>query len=212
MPSHSKVHARPGLRNSERTAVAVLAAIALAYAVVTVIGSISQLLQTLNSTGMHITLDANSPVPPDAAGSGTATILSGSFVGADLIVTGASSTARALLGTGILITGIMHITLAVAFALLCLSLIRGRPFTRSMTWLLSAASGILIIGGMLGQGFIAFAQFMVASELTGDSLQGAFPIAAHINFLPILVGIGLGAVASAFDIGQRMQRDTDGLV
>ena len=203
---------RPGLRKSERVAVAGLAAIALAYAVIAAIGSISQLLQALTSTGMHITLDADSPVPVDAAGSGTATILSGSFASADLIVTGASSTARALLGTGILVTGIMHVTLAVAFALLCLSLVRGRPFTRSMTWLLTAASAILILGGVLGQGFIAFAQFMVAAELTGDSLDGAFPIAADLNFLPILVGIGLGAVASAFEIGQRMQRDTDGLV
>lgn len=204
--------ARPGLRNSERVAVAVLAAIALVYAIIAAVSSVGQLLQAVSSAGMHITLDANLPVSLDADDGGTATILSGSFSSADLVLTGVSSTARALLGTGILVTGIMHVTLAVAFALLCISLVRGRPFTRSMTWLLTAASAILMIGGVLGQGCIAFSQFMVASELSGEPTTSAFPIAANIDLLPIIVGIGLGAVASAFEIGQRLQRDTDGLV
>lgn len=95
------------------------------------------------------------------------------------------------------------------------SLIRARPFRRSMSWSLGAAAVLVILGGVLGQACGAFGRAIVVEELA------AAPAAAHEAFWPFLLeldlapvgwGFALALIAGAFQIGQRMQRDTEGLV
>ncbi|GAB3127033.1 hypothetical protein [Glaciibacter psychrotolerans] len=200
-----------GLRRSERLSLAFCAAVAAIFGVLAFIGALSQTIAALFNTEIQATLSTVATVPADAA-NGSAALVTGTFATADVTLTGVSVAARVLLGSGILATGLMYATLAAAVVFLCVSLWRGRPFSRLATWLLATASITLLAGGVLGQGLSVAGQFMIASELNPDPIGSVFPFAGTGTLFPLVAGIGLGVIAAAFEFGQRLQRDTDGLV
>ena len=57
---------------------------------------------------------------------------------------------------------------------------------------------------------LGFSTWLALDELRLDPLQ--FPLEMHFDLLPIMAGFALLLVASAFQLGERMQRDTKGLV
>ena len=200
-----------GLRRSERVTLGFLAAVTALVGVLTFITAINEAIALAFGVETQLSLSTNATVPSDAA-TGTASLVQGTFSTATVTLVGVSTGARAFLGGGALVTGLMFAVLTAAFVYLCVGLIRGRPFSRSTTWLLATASSTLIAGGMITLGLTSIGLFMVAGELNADPIDSIFPMASTVSLMPIFAGIALGAIAAAFEFGQRLQRDTEGLV
>jgi len=104
------------------------------------------------------------------------------------------------------------LTLLVAIALLCLfcwNLTRGRAFHRSTTRLIFAAAGTVIAGWVLGSLFTTMSVNGALSAVSEYTYDG---VLFSTDFAPPVVALALSAIGAAFQIGERLQRDTEGLV
>jgi len=158
-----------------------------------------------------VRLFADAPLP--AAGStGTAQIGGGSFDSAEVTVTGLSALPRFLLtleGSTALATTLLVSATVVYF---CWSVLNRRPFNRPVFWLVALVGYALILGTVLGQGFGGLGRMIAAGELNGDVPDGFWPLAVLVDLAPAGTGLVLLVAAAAISLGQRLQRETDGLV
>ncbi len=208
MSTHTASHQ---LRRAERGSLVFFAVIAAVYGVLVLVGSVTRIISVLISDTLDVQLNAAYEVPAGIA-TGTATLVSGSFDSALLTLADVSQPARLLLAASALAIGLTQVLIAGTIAFVSIGLVRGRPFGRSMTWLLATASVTLMIGGLLSIGLGGAAQLVIAAELAPDPVGSVFPFAVTIEPTIILLGFVLGVVAAAFEFGERMQRDTEGLV
>lgn len=107
------------------------------------------------------------------------------------------------------------IAVLAAVLLLCIRLLRGVPFTPTMTRWVGGAGTALIVGGALAQIFSWLSrQEMIAAVAVNVANNGwRLPSSAiPIDVVPLACGAILLIVALAFSAGTRMQRDTEGLV
>ena len=116
-------------------------------------------------------------------------------------------------------------TLGVSLCLLwlCIRLLKGRPFGRSVSAAVGVSAVVILIGGTLSQVLAAIARAEVVAFLgvrdvtaggtTGDpSYEGFIAFGLSLDLGVIGVGLALAVVAAAFEYGEKLQRDTDGLV
>jgi len=110
---------------------------------------------------------------------------------------------------------------AVATVIVCaalwwlgLSLIRQRAFRRSMVPMLATAAFALIVTGMIGPllGAIARAQAVEQLTASGADTDGFWMFLYELNPASVGWGIALALVGTAFEVGRRLQRETEGLV
>jgi hypothetical protein len=168
-------------------------------------------IASLFDDALPVALSTAATVPPDAA-TGPATIVSGEFDRAEVMVSGIDLGPRLALAGSIAATSLMTVVVAAAIVALCRAILAGRPFVRSVTWLLATASITLIAGSLIGAALHTIATFSIVAALNPDPADAVFPFASEYDLAPLLIGLVLGAVATAFHLGQKMQRDADGLV
>lgn len=110
-------------------------------------------------------------------------------------------------------------TIAVAVLVLILSrnILRGQFFSRTNTWIITSISLVIAGAWVLDIGCTLFTSNWALVQIAGP--EGADAFSAHsviedtpTAWLPIFASIAMGALASAFSAGERMQRDTEGLV
>ncbi len=128
----------------------------------------------------------------------------------------APDSARWLLLAGLAVSTLATIGVCLTLLWLCLRVLGGRPFGRSVTVALVASSVLIILGGTASQllasaGRASVVTFLGEGATTGDS-PGFIDYALTLNLAPIGVGVALAVIALAFQIGARFQRDTEGLV
>ncbi|WP_203581885.1 hypothetical protein [Microbacterium hibisci] len=95
------------------------------------------------------------------------------------------------------------------------SLIRARPFRASMPTAIGVVACLVIAGGLFGQFAGAWGRAMLVEHLaaTDEAVTDVFWIfLLQLDLAPIGWGFALALVAGAFQIGSRLQRDTEGLV
>ncbi|MFD5226320.1 hypothetical protein ACFWHT_11925 [Microbacterium sp. NPDC058342] len=92
------------------------------------------------------------------------------------------------------------------------SLIRQRAFRRSMVPVLGTASLGLIAAGMIAPLLGGIARTQVVEQLPDSAADTFWTFLVRFDPSPIGWGIALALVTTAFEVGQRMQRDTEGLV
>jgi hypothetical protein len=108
----------------------------------------------------------------------------------------------------ILRTGLLVVPL-VAFAVLCLRMARGRVFDRVNARLVSATGiAVVVVWGAAGlfTGMGVNGAFAALSDHGYDN--AAFPI----DYTGLAAGVAVLVVGVAFELGIRLQRDTEGLV
>lgn len=185
----------------------VFAAIA---AVVTVVVTVIRLLDLFAVDGIAATarvdgVQAGLPIGPGGA-SVTGRIHELSFTAADIPALSAGSYAAA-----IIITGLTYLVVIACILRFCLNLMLGQAFTRQNTRLITAAAIIILAGTAL----TAFCNTMGANGAFASLGDGAVEPQTGTTteyWVAMFACVALGAVAVAFRAGERMQRDTDGLV
>ena len=132
------------------------------------------------------------------------------------VVDGLPSLARWLLWGAEAAVSLAAIGICLALIWLCVRVARRRPFGRSLTVALVVTAGLVIIGGMLPQMLDAIARSEVIEYLGVAEMaatQGtAVAFSFEVSLAPVGIGLALGVVAAAFEIGERLQQDTEGLV
>jgi len=128
-------------------------------------------------------------------------------------------------------------SLSVIVLLLCIRLLRGRPFARHVTVSLAVFAGVVAVGSIASQLVrrIPFtpvnefdysfredvaSQILYSKSIANDAEPGLLeaigyvPSTAPVPLDLTLLGVGvlIGLVSAVFAIGRRLQRDTDGLV
>ncbi|WP_313403924.1 DUF2975 domain-containing protein [Aeromicrobium sp.] len=106
--------------------------------------------------------------------------------------------------------------LTVVAVLVCLTwLLRnigaGQFFSRTNTRLVTTAALVGVLGWVLTVAFSTAAANGALAQLTTDPEAG-FEITMNISFLYLFAAMVTGCVAAAFHTGERMQRDSEGLV
>ena len=143
---------------------------------------------SLGATGEYTALDATIPVLP----SGPAALL---------------GWAEALNQTGILAV------LALIF-LLAYRLRSEILFTPGSAWLVGAGGTVLAVTGTVGQILDSLARSWLADLIgaEGHAPGESYIFSLDFNVGPLVLGIALILVAGVFQLGRRLQKDTEGLV
>ena len=104
------------------------------------------------------------------------------------------------------------LAIVAAIALLCMfcwRLARGRAFERSTTRIVMATLGVVAVGWLSTS---ILWQMSVNGALAAVSDRTYQTDSATFEILPVLGILGLGVVALALQMGERLKRDTEGLV
>ncbi|MDT0144653.1 hypothetical protein [Microbacterium sp. PRC9] len=114
------------------------------------------------------------------------------------------------------------LAIGVAVSWLAIVLLRGRPFVRSLPNVVGVAAIAVLVGGMGSQVAASAARASVVSFIgervitAGDQgdgpYEGLMGWSLMLDLAPIGWALGLALVAAAFQIGIRMQKDTEALV
>lgn len=210
---------------------------AMVYGAIGAVVTLASVVNLLVSETIQMTLPTEPfwPTPPpgvEVTLAGPAEVTGGGFMWADVAVVGLGIGVRLTLAGGILVQGLAHLAVVAAVFLLATRLLRGEPFQPTIRRAITIAAVALVAGGMLWQVLLGVGQSMaadqalLASELAWTNVvdaafgPGADPLTlmpgprftVTIEFWPILTGFALMAVAAAFRQGERLQRDTVGLV
>jgi len=134
---------------------------------------------------------------------------------ATVTVSQAPASARWLLWGEVAATSLAAVGICLALVWLCVRVVRHRPFGRSVNVALLTTAVLVLVGGLatdfLGAvGRAELVHSLGASATSGD--HGLVPLALELNLAPVGVALALGVLGAAFEVGARLQRDTEGLV
>jgi hypothetical protein len=200
------------LRTMNRAALGTLTVIALAYAAGALASGLVWIIGSLVRGTTTLSLLTQSQIPQSAV-SADIQLVSGTYSQAAVEIRGLGGGVVALDTVATALGTLTQVLIALSVAYLGWKLLRGEPFRRSVTRVVAFAACALLIGGALGQIAQQAANLIAITELTGKSLgNDVFPFIAGFDPTFFLVGLALGLVAAAFETGERLQRDTEGLV
>ena len=188
--------------------------IALVYAAVAVAGGVVAVAESLGGESLEMTLPASASLPTAVLGDPEATgqprVLSGQFTHASASIADLGLAPRVLHAAGSGILSLTAVTVALALAYLCWTLYKRRPFLAATTRAIEVAAAALLVGGFAGPALLGFSAWTAIDQLGLD--QDLLPLSLQIDLMPVVAGVALAIVAMAFQLGERMQRDTEGLV
>lgn len=92
------------------------------------------------------------------------------------------------------------------------SLIRQRAFRRSMVPVIGTAAVALVAAGMIAPLLGGIARAQAVEQLPASATDTFWTFLVQLDGAPIGWGIALALIASAFEVGRRLQRDAEGLV
>lgn len=169
------------------------------------LGLITGIFRLIDPAGFPVQLIADIPIdggPGILAAHGNSLLVSTESLSAGPLWALAAADIVAAVATG---------CVAASFAFVLYRIVQRRPFHRSTQTSAIVAGCAIAFGSLLSQGLGGLGQMMAADELN-DELGGI--AVAGFEFQPLLpiVGFGILALAYVFRAGERLQRDTEGLV
>lgn len=176
----------------------------IAVLVIAVLGTINMLV----AESIRLPQPVDSPVTVTPGADASLQVLEGTFRSADIEISGASPVIRSLLTSSMVLDTITQLAVVAGLIALSVALLRGRPFVPSLRRVLMGVSLALIVGGMGSAGLLGFANLEVAAALDAPG----FPMMAEFDFTAAIIGLVLALVVVVFEFGERLQRDTEGLV
>jgi hypothetical protein len=101
---------------------------------------------------------------------------------------------------------------AVCLALFCRRVVTGGTFTVATTRAVLVACGAVVVAWLVQLGAATVVGNAARTALGGEQAAEGAIFVATWSFGPLLVALALGAVAGAMRVGERVQRETEGLV
>lgn len=212
---------RPVMSRGDRFALGATAALAGLVAVGAAVGGIMSVVQALRDEPLAISgfqlVNARTPELTEPVEQVTAAW----YESANLTVTGLPDSARWLFAAQSAVMALAVLGVSLSLLWLALRVLRTRPFGRSVTAALVTSAVLIIVGGTAAQVLEAAGKAAVVDHLgpavtggAGASVDSESLLAfgLSVDLAPIGVGMALAVVALAFQIGARLQRDTEGLV
>ena len=200
----------PSVNRKDRTDLWTTIVVAAIAAVATVAITVFRLFDLFAVDGISATarvdgVPASLPIGPGGA-SVDGRLHEISFTATDIpaLSTGAYAAA-------IIVTGLAYLAVIACILLFCLNLMAGKAFTRQNTRLITATAIIIFAGTVL----TAFGHTMGANGAFASLGDGALEPHTDVTaeyWVGMFVCIALFAVAVAFRAGERLQRETEGLV
>ncbi|MET4703651.1 hypothetical protein [Frigoribacterium sp. UYMn621] len=176
-----------------------------------VLGTVGVVTSLVNGT-TPLTMALDLPLPT-ATNEGSATVVSGSYDSASIVVSGLAPGTVALATVARVASVLTQLAISASIAFIAWRLLRGRAFRRSLSLTVAFAGAILLIGGLLSGGLGLLGAWMAADQLVGGvSIGSPWPIIGTVDGTPLGIGVCLLLVGLAFEYGERLQRDTEGLV
>lgn len=175
----------------------------LVFGAIDIIGSLAAGQVTMQ-------LIATEPLPT-AANASDVTIVSGSFETAVVTLAGLPPHIGGLAMTAQIASVLSNATFGAVIALIGWNLVRGTVFRRSLATWVTIAGGILLLGFLLAEALGAFASMLVASELNAG-VSPFWSLAGVVDGGGYVTGVVLMLTGLAFQYGEYLQRDTQGLV
>jgi hypothetical protein len=200
----------PTVTRKDRTDLWSTIVVAAIAAVVTVTVTVIRMLDLFSVDGITATarldgVPADLPIGPGgAAVSGRLHEIS--FTATEIPGLSAGSYAAA-----IIFTGLAYLVVIGCVLRFCINLMRGESFTRQNTRLIWAAA-ITILAGTALTAFCNTMGVNGAFASIGDWTVEPDTSVTHEYWVAMFACITLGAVAVAFRAGERLRRDTEGLV
>lgn len=131
----------------------------------------------------------------------------GNITGATVTSDALGDGARALLVAGSAIAGVVAVAISAAVVVFLVMTARGTPFHRVLYPIVLTTGLVMSLGGMLAAGIDGLGRMMAGGDL-GDPYIAGF----ELNVGPWAFGFVVLAAAYVIRAGQRLQRDTEGLV
>jgi hypothetical protein len=108
-----------------------------------------------------------------------------------------------------IVTGLAILAGIVLLCLFCLNVARGRAFAASTVRIVLTGVGVLTVGWVLGS---LFETMGVNGTLAAVSDRQYDGVLFQTDFTAVFGILALGAIGAAFQVGHRLQRETEGLV
>lgn len=172
--------------------------------------------ESLSVDGLQLANAASPPFANDASA-----IVGAHYDSVTLVIEGLPAGLRWLMVSHTVVAALLGIGLCLIVFILGMRLLERRPFVRSATWSIFSASVLVMVTGMLAPLLRAISDAEVVQFLgdavtlssdTGLGAEGLVLFGLTIDPAPFGWGLALGVVAAAFQLGERLQRDTEGLV
>ncbi|MFT7711550.1 hypothetical protein ACMT9Y_11380 [Clavibacter tessellarius] len=193
------------LRLAFVVALLVMLAVAVSAALVAV--------ETIRTGVVRTSLEMRGDLPA-RADAGSADLRSGAYRTADVAVGELSGGIVAMHVVRIALDASVGLALAGTVAILARRLLRPDPLARRVSLVVTLAGGTVMIAALLSLGVGTGVAWLVGGELNDplDGLEGFWPVVAEVDLSTIALGFALMIVGLVVEHGERLQRDTRGLV
>lgn len=186
---------------AEKTILGVIAGASIAIGIVDAVFAMLRIVELGRGPVTLTGVPLNDPRPAGFAGATFDTV---ALQVADLSAGGRAALMGATAASALLVVGICAV-----LAWLCVRVFLGRPFVASATWGIGIVAILVLVSGMLGPLLTGIGNAEAAAVVGG----GELPLFLfELDLAPLGWGFALAVVAGAFELGQRLQRDTEGLV
>lgn len=202
---------RRNLQLIEKTTLGVIAGAAVAIGIVDTVLLSGRIVSLASDASITVSGIPLLEFPADRISAASPRIEAAQFESLGMTVAGAPGSARGALIAAAVLTALVGIGICAAVAWLCVRVLVGRPFVRSASWGIGIVAILVMAGCMGGALFNSVAHAEIVDAL-GLEDAGLPIFLATIDLAPLGWGLALAVVAAAFEIGQRMQRETEGLV
>jgi hypothetical protein len=145
---------------------------------------------------------------------GISTVSSYAVTGVSVELRHISTQLQWMLAGDTLLKCILTTTVVLVVGVVWVRTTAGRPFARSMTVSLASLAVLIAVLGTGIELLESFIGLREAYEVLGNQQSGTYFHEGGISVsgLAIFIALGIGLLASAFAIGARLTRDTEGLV
>jgi hypothetical protein len=197
------------------TRVIIRAALVLAVLVLLAVAAagIASAVETVRTGVVHTSLEMRGSLPAEAD-AGTADLRAGAYRTAEVAVGELSGGIVAVHVVRIALDAIVGIALAGTVAIIARRLLRPDPLARRLSLVVTLAGGIVMIAALLSLGARTTVAWLVGGELNDPAagLDGFWPVVAEVDASAVALGFALMIVGLVVEHGERLQRDTRGLV
>ncbi|SEE66825.1 hypothetical protein [Ruania alba] len=205
----------PAVSRADRIVLIVVAAGAALIALAALVGLAVGTIETTTATALEIDgLELANPSSPEFLAT-AGQVSEARYQDVTLTLTDPPAAVRAFTWAARLCAALVTAGVAGSVAWLAWRTASGRPFVRSARVAVTVAAIVMIRGGLFGDLFSGLARAETVTLLDADrsgTEEGFLLTIFESDFASVGWGLTLAVIATVLMLGERMQKDTEGLV